>query len=76
MVFRPLAPPAAFPDLRLRRAAAGLVRRHGSDTLAYFKEDPIGRRYHHHKLTFRSMYFWSENYVRCRTTRSSTARAR
>ena len=29
MVFRPLAPPAAFPDLRLRRAAAGLVRRHG-----------------------------------------------
>ncbi len=37
MVFRPLGPPAAFPDLRLRRAAAGLVRRHGSDTLAYFK---------------------------------------
>jgi 1,4-alpha-glucan branching enzyme len=33
------------------------------DTLSYFKEDPIGRRYHHHKLTFRSMYFWSENYV-------------
>jgi 1,4-alpha-glucan branching enzyme len=33
------------------------------DTLAYFSTDPIGRRYHHHKLTFRSMYFWSENYV-------------
>ena len=33
------------------------------DTLAYFHEDPIGRRYHHHKLTFRGMYFWSENYV-------------
>jgi 1,4-alpha-glucan branching enzyme len=33
------------------------------DTLAYFHEDPISRRYHHHKLTFRSMYFWSENYV-------------
>ena len=33
------------------------------DTLSYFQEDPIGRRYHHHKLTFRSMYFWSENYV-------------
>ena len=33
------------------------------DTLSYFREDPIGRRYHHHKLTFRSMYFWSENYV-------------
>jgi 1,4-alpha-glucan branching enzyme len=33
------------------------------DTLAYFAQDPIGRRYHHHKLTFRSMYFWSENFV-------------
>jgi len=33
------------------------------DTLAYFSGDPIGRRYHHHQLTFRSMYFWSENYV-------------
>jgi 1,4-alpha-glucan branching enzyme len=33
------------------------------DTLAYFHEDPIGRRYHHHRITFRSMYFWSENYV-------------
>ncbi len=33
------------------------------DALAYFAGDPIGRRYHHHQLTFRSMYFWSENYV-------------
>jgi 1,4-alpha-glucan branching enzyme len=33
------------------------------DTLEYFQQDPIGRRYHHHKLTFRSMYFWSENFV-------------
>jgi len=33
------------------------------DTLAYFAQDPIGRRYHHHRLTFRGMYFWSENYV-------------
>ena len=33
------------------------------DTLSYFAQDPIGRRYHHHKLTFRSMYFWSENFV-------------
>ena len=33
------------------------------DALAYFASDPIGRRYHHHQLTFRSMYFWSENYV-------------
>ncbi|HVZ75414.1 MAG TPA: 1,4-alpha-glucan branching protein GlgB [Polyangia bacterium] len=33
------------------------------DTLEYFAQDPIGRRYHHHKLTFRSVYFWSENFV-------------
>jgi len=33
------------------------------DTLEFFKQDPIGRRYHHHKLTFRSVYFWSENFV-------------
>jgi 1,4-alpha-glucan branching enzyme len=33
------------------------------DALAYFAGDPIGRRYHHHQLTFRSVYFWSENYV-------------
>jgi 1,4-alpha-glucan branching enzyme len=33
------------------------------DTLAYFAQDPVGRRYHHHRLTFRGMYFWSENYV-------------
>ncbi len=33
------------------------------DTLAYFSGDPIGRRYHHQRITFRGMYFWSENYV-------------
>jgi 1,4-alpha-glucan branching enzyme len=27
------------------------------DTFAYFRRTSIGRRYHHHKLTFRSMYF-------------------
>jgi lysyl-tRNA synthetase class 2 len=37
MVFRPLATPSAFPDIDVRRAAGRLVRRHGSDTLAYFK---------------------------------------
>ena len=37
MVFRPLAAPSAFPDIHVRRAAGRLVRRHGSDTLAYFK---------------------------------------
>jgi 1,4-alpha-glucan branching enzyme len=33
------------------------------DTLAYFGQDPIRRRYNHHKLTFRSIYYSSENYV-------------
>ncbi len=33
------------------------------DTLAYFAGDPIGRRHHHQRITFRGMYFWSENYV-------------
>jgi 1,4-alpha-glucan branching enzyme len=33
------------------------------DTLAYFALDPIARLYHHDRLSFRSMYFWSENYV-------------
>jgi lysyl-tRNA synthetase class 2 len=37
MVFRPLSGPSAFPDLHVRGAAGRLVRRHGSDTLAYFK---------------------------------------
>ncbi len=37
MVFRPLAVPRVFPDRELRRAARNLVRRHGDDTLAYFK---------------------------------------
>ncbi len=33
------------------------------DTLAYFKEDPIYRKYHHNKLTFGSMYVYKENYM-------------
>jgi 1,4-alpha-glucan branching enzyme len=33
------------------------------DTLEYFAQDPIHRRYHHAKLTFRGMYASSENYV-------------
>jgi lysyl-tRNA synthetase class 2 len=36
VVFRPIAAPRALPDARLRRAAAALVRDHGSDTLAFF----------------------------------------
>ncbi len=34
-----------------------------NDTLRYFKDDPIHRRYHHNFLTFRSMYQYAENYV-------------
>jgi 1,4-alpha-glucan branching enzyme len=33
------------------------------DTLAYFRQDPIYRRYHHHELTFSLMYAFSENFV-------------
>jgi lysyl-tRNA synthetase, class II len=37
VVFRPLSPPRTFPDSATRARAVQLVRRHGSDTLAYFK---------------------------------------
>lgn len=33
------------------------------DTLDYFKEDPINRKFFHHKLTFASMYMYNENYM-------------
>jgi 1,4-alpha-glucan branching enzyme len=33
------------------------------DTLRYFQEDPIYRRYHHHELTFSLMYAFSENFI-------------
>jgi 1,4-alpha-glucan branching enzyme len=33
------------------------------DTLAYFAQDPVYRRYHHNKLTFRGIYAASENFV-------------
>ena len=33
------------------------------DTLEYFKQDPIYRRYHHHELTFSLMYAFSENFI-------------
>ena len=33
------------------------------DTLAYFKEDPIHRRYHQDKLTFGLLYAFSENFI-------------
>jgi 1,4-alpha-glucan branching enzyme len=33
------------------------------DTLEYFSKDPVYRRFHHHNLTFGTMYAWSENFV-------------
>ena len=33
------------------------------DTLDYFQQDPIYRRYHHHELTFSLMYAFSENFI-------------
>ncbi|MHB8657370.1 MAG: 1,4-alpha-glucan branching protein GlgB [Solirubrobacteraceae bacterium] len=33
------------------------------DTLSYFQQDPIYRRYHHHELTFSLMYAFSEHFI-------------
>jgi 1,4-alpha-glucan branching enzyme len=33
------------------------------DTLRYFQNDPIHRKYHHNDLTFRSLYSFHENFV-------------
>ncbi|MEO8158674.1 MAG: 1,4-alpha-glucan branching protein GlgB [Betaproteobacteria bacterium] len=33
------------------------------DTLAYMKQDPINRKYHHHQLTFSMVYAFHENFV-------------
>jgi 1,4-alpha-glucan branching enzyme len=33
------------------------------DTLEYFSQDPINRKYHHHRLTFRALYAFHENFI-------------
>jgi 1,4-alpha-glucan branching enzyme len=33
------------------------------DTLVYMSKDPVHRTYHHHKLTFRMLYAFHENFV-------------
>jgi 1,4-alpha-glucan branching enzyme len=33
------------------------------DVLAYMKEEPVHRKYHHHKLTFSLVYAFHENFV-------------
>ncbi|MDQ7956068.1 MAG: 1,4-alpha-glucan branching protein GlgB [Pseudomonadota bacterium] len=33
------------------------------DTLAYLKEEPVHRRWHHHRMTFSLVYAFNENFV-------------
>jgi 1,4-alpha-glucan branching enzyme len=33
------------------------------DTLGYFEQDPVYRRYHHNELTFSLMYAFTENFI-------------
>lgn len=33
------------------------------DTLSYMSQDPIHRKYHHNKLTFRMLYAFNENFI-------------
>ena len=33
------------------------------DTLAYFRRDPVHRRFHHNELTFGQLYAYTENFV-------------
>jgi len=33
------------------------------DTLSYMRQDPVHRRYHHNRLTFRMLYAYHENFV-------------
>ncbi len=34
-----------------------------NDTLVYFANDPVHRRYHHHELTFALLYAFTENFI-------------
>ena len=34
-----------------------------NDSLHYMQEDPLFRKYHHHKMTFSMVYAFSENYI-------------
>ncbi len=34
-----------------------------NDSLAYLHEDPVNRKYHHHKMTFGLHYAFSENFI-------------
>jgi 1,4-alpha-glucan branching enzyme len=34
-----------------------------NDTLAYMRQDPVHRRYHHNQLTFGQLYAYTENFL-------------
>jgi 1,4-alpha-glucan branching enzyme len=34
-----------------------------NDTLSYMAKEPIYRQWHHHQMTFATVYAWSENYL-------------
>lgn len=34
-----------------------------NDTLSYMEKEPIYRQWHHHQMTFATVYAWSENYI-------------
>ncbi len=34
-----------------------------NDTLAYMSEEPVNRKYHHHKMTFGLVYAYTENFI-------------
>ena len=34
-----------------------------NDTLTYMSKEPIYRQWHHHQMTFATVYAWSENYI-------------
>ena len=59
----------AFPGVTAPADASGLGFGYKwnmgwmNDTLSYIEEDPINRKYHHHKMTFGIHYAFSENFV-------------
>jgi 1,4-alpha-glucan branching enzyme len=34
-----------------------------NDTLSYMEKEPVYRQWHHHQMTFATVYAWSENYI-------------
>ena len=59
----------AFPGVTGMTSAGGLGFGYKwnmgwmNDTLSYMSEDPINRKYHHHKMTFGLHYAFSENFI-------------